>query len=97
MPEGTERTLGSCFAEGRWRSETRMGPTGKVGAYHRTLGTYLNALADAGLMLARATEPSPTGSLADSPSLSGLARPIWEEVPAILVARCGKAAQGRCV
>ncbi len=97
LPEGTVRTVGSYFAEGHWRSDTRTGQRDKVGAYHRMLSTYLNALEDAGLMLERATEPRPTGTLADSPSLSGMARPVWEEVPAVLVVRCGKGAQARWV
>src|SRR5262249_49159863 len=35
------------FAERHWRSRNPNGVRGRVGDYHRTLGTYLNALADA--------------------------------------------------
>lgn len=83
MPEGWVRTVGSYFAEGYWRSDTRTGPPGKVGAYHRTLSTYVNALSDAGLVLERMSEPRLGGSHAER-------RPIWAEVPAVLVARCRK-------
>ena len=37
LPEGVVRTIRSYFVEGYWRSFTRKGPPGKVGAYHRTL------------------------------------------------------------
>ncbi len=89
-PEGAVRTVSRYFMEGYWRSDTRSGPPGKVGAYHRTLSTYVNALTDTGLQLARVSEPRATGDLADSPSLSGLSRPVWAEVPAILVVGCRK-------
>ncbi len=89
-PEGAVRTISRYFVEGYWRSDTRPGPPGKVGAYHRTLSTYVNALTDAGLALERLSEPSAAGDVADSPSLSGLRRPVWAEVPAILVAGCRK-------
>ena len=91
-PEGPVRTIGRYFDEGHWRSDTRTGPPGKVGAYHRTLSTYINAVTDAGLLLERASEPGPTGSSVDTPSLSAAQRPVWEEVPAVLVVRCRKGA-----
>jgi ubiquinone/menaquinone biosynthesis C-methylase UbiE len=90
LPEGVVRTISSYFEEGYWRSNTRTGPPGKVGAYHRTLSTYINALADTGLTVERMSEPSAIGSNTDTPSLSGLKRPVWAEVPAILVVRCRK-------
>jgi hypothetical protein len=94
LPEGRVRTVGRYFVEGYWRSDTRPGPPGKVGAYHRTLSTYVNALTDAGLTLERMSEPRPTGDIADAPSLLSRSdqRPVWEEVPAVLVARCRKGA-----
>jgi hypothetical protein len=92
LPEGTVRTVGRYFVEGYWRSDTRPGPPGKVGEYHRTLSTYVNALTDAGLTLERVSEPCATGGLADAPSLSGVTRPVWKEVPAVLVARGRKGA-----
>lgn len=89
--EGTVRTIGRYFEEGYWKSDTRTGPPGKVGAYHRTLSAYVNMLIDAGLMLERLSEPKVYGGAPDSPSWSGQRRPVWAEVPAVLVARCGKA------
>ncbi|HEU5440330.1 MAG TPA: class I SAM-dependent methyltransferase [Ktedonobacterales bacterium] len=89
-PEGTLRTIGGYFEEGYWRSDARTGPPGKVGAYHRTLSTYVNALTDAGLTLERLSEPGPPDSLPDAPAFTS--RPVWAEVPAVLVARCHKGA-----
>jgi 2-polyprenyl-3-methyl-5-hydroxy-6-metoxy-1,4-benzoquinol methylase len=54
--EGAVRTIGRYFVEGYWRSDTRPGPSGKVGGYHRTLSIYVNALTDAGLQLVRLSE-----------------------------------------
>lgn len=82
-PEGWLRTIGGYFMEGYWRSDTRPGPPGKVGAYHRTLSTYVDALSDAGLVLERMRETQLTGSHAER-------RAIWSEVPAVLIARCRK-------
>lgn len=82
-PEGWGRTIGGYFVEGYWRSDTRPGPPGKVGVYHRTLSTYVEALNDVGLTLERVSEPRLTGSHAER-------RPIWAEVPAVLIARCRK-------
>ncbi|MGH2487301.1 MAG: class I SAM-dependent methyltransferase, partial [Ktedonobacterales bacterium] len=90
LADGVVRTIGAYFEEGHWRSESRTGPPGKVGSYHRTLATYVNALTDAGLTLERLAEPRETAVAADSPSLSGASRPVWMEVPAVLVARCVK-------
>jgi ubiquinone/menaquinone biosynthesis C-methylase UbiE len=84
-PDGMVRTVAGYFTEGHWQSESRTGPPGKVGAYHRTLSTYLNALTNAGLVLERVSEPRATGSLAER-------RPVWGEVPAVLVASCRKGA-----
>ena len=79
--EGWIRTVAGYFAEGYWRSDTRTGPPGKVGAYHRTLSTHVNALTAAGLIVERMLEPRLTGRYAAS-------RPIWTEVPGALVVRC---------
>jgi len=82
-PRGWVRTVSAYWAEGFWRSDARMGPPGKVGSYHRTLSTYVNALTDAGLKLERISEPHATESVAER-------RPVWVEVPAVLIARCTK-------
>jgi len=61
LPDGQiARGVSGYFAEGFWRSENREGVRGKVGAYHRTLSTYLNALTPAGLSLEKASEPQET-------------------------------------
>jgi ubiquinone/menaquinone biosynthesis C-methylase UbiE len=91
-PEGSMRTIAHYFEEGHWRSDTRTGPPGKVGSYHRMLSTYLNALLDAGLTLDRLSEPGAPAALSPSPSVAGLMRPVWAEVPAVLVVRCTKRA-----
>ena len=82
-PEGVVRFVAGYFTEGHWRSDTRTGPPGKVGAYHRTLSTYLNALTNAGLVLEQMREARAGGSLAKR-------YPGWAEVPAVLAARCRK-------
>ncbi len=82
-PDGWIRTVAGYFEEGHWRSANRTGPPGKVGAYHRTLTTYVDALLDAGLALECIREPRFSGADAES-------RPIWVEVPAALIARCRK-------
>jgi ubiquinone/menaquinone biosynthesis C-methylase UbiE len=84
LPAGLAWAVAGYFTEGYWRSEKRTGPPGKVGAYHRMLSTYVNSLTDAGLLLERMIEVRATGSLAET-------RPVWTEVPAILVARCRRA------
>jgi SAM-dependent methyltransferase len=73
----TFRTVSDYFTEGFWRSDQRPGPPGRVGAHHRTLSTYINALTGVGLVVERVSEPRLTGP-----------RPVWREVPAVLVARC---------
>jgi 2-polyprenyl-3-methyl-5-hydroxy-6-metoxy-1,4-benzoquinol methylase len=70
------REAGGYFNEGFWRSDYAQGVRGQVGAYHRTLSTYLNAVAAAGLLLERVVEPPAT----DEGTELGL--------PKILAARC---------
>ena len=45
------------FDEGFWRSDYAGGVRGQVGARHRPLSTYLNALGEAGLLVERTVEP----------------------------------------
>jgi SAM-dependent methyltransferase len=75
------RLVNGYWAEGFWQSERRQGPPGRVGAYHRTLSTYLNGLTDAGFVVERIAEPPAAGRMAE-------ARPVWTEVPPALAVRC---------
>lgn len=78
---GMVRTVAGYFEEGFWRSSNPDGVCGRVGAHHRTLGTYLNALIDAGFTLERMIEPQASARVAAD-------FPGYEIVPGILAARC---------
>lgn len=78
------RRVRAYFREGFWRADNPDGVRGRVGAHHRTLGTYVNALAEVGLVIERLDEPRPTEVLAAR-------APGYDEVPTLLVARCRKA------
>lgn len=71
------------FAEGHWRRDNPGGIRAKLGAYHRTIGTYVNELVRSGLTLERLMEPKATGRYAEI-------APVHRDVPAALVARCVK-------
>lgn len=71
------------FAEGHWRRDNPTGIRGKLGAYHRTIGTYVEELVRSGFTLERLIEPRATGRYADL-------TPVHRSVPAALVARCVK-------
>jgi ubiquinone/menaquinone biosynthesis C-methylase UbiE len=73
------RAVRGYFQEGYWQSESG-GIRSRVGAYHRTLSTYLNALIANGLALERLVEPMATGEYAER--VPGL-----REVPALLLVR----------
>lgn len=75
------RTVRGYFADGFWRSGNPDGVRGRVGAYHRTLTTYANDLAEAGFSIERLIEPRATQALIDRV-------PGYAEVPPLLVARC---------
>ena len=45
------RTVGQYFVEGYWDGPGLHSETLPVGAYHRTLSTYVNTLAAAGLVI----------------------------------------------
>ena len=77
------RLVGNYFEEGLWRSDNPEGVRGKVGAYHRTLSTYVNGLVEAGLMIERLIEPQGAGCSGDS-------TPDTSKVPAFLAVRCKK-------
>lgn len=76
-----KRELRGYFNEGPWRSDNPHGVRGQVGAEHRMLSTYLNALSLAGFDLIRTLEPQAQDEIAGRV-------PGYREVPAILAARC---------
>jgi 2-polyprenyl-3-methyl-5-hydroxy-6-metoxy-1,4-benzoquinol methylase len=84
-PDAPGRVVSGYFSEGQFVIANAPGVRGKVGVYHRTLATYLNALVAAGLMLERIVEPRATGDMA-------VQVPGATEVPAILAMRCIKVA-----
>ena len=71
------------FTEGWWLA-ANTGFRGRVGANHRLLSTYLNALVEHGLALERVAEPIPVGEWLD-------AKPSADLVPVFLVVRCRRA------
>lgn len=68
------------FTEGWWLA-SNSGFRGKIGASHRTLSTYLNALVEHGLAVERVAEPQPVGEWL-------AAKPSEDLVPVFLVLRC---------
>jgi SAM-dependent methyltransferase len=86
-PGGEQRAVGAYGREGYWSSGPAAGAAGaasltsvrEIGWYHRTLGTWLTALAGAGFALDEAREPAG----ADVPG----ADPRWAGVPRLLALR----------
>ncbi|HEY1348737.1 MAG TPA: methyltransferase domain-containing protein [Ktedonobacteraceae bacterium] len=76
------RLVGGYFNEGFWQTQ-HGGVRSRVGAYHRTLSTYLNTLADAGFVFERMRESMATGERA---------RQVLgnREVPSVLYIRARK-------
>jgi 2-polyprenyl-3-methyl-5-hydroxy-6-metoxy-1,4-benzoquinol methylase len=81
------RGSGHYFAEGFWLPAGAPGVRGRVGAHHRTLSTYLNALHDAGLGVERIVEPAATEALIER-------MPGYRWLPPALLARCQKLGSG---
>ena len=69
--------------EGFWQSDNPAGVRGKVGAYHRTLSSYLNGLVSAGLVLRTLAEPTIPPGEYDDPYTQGQV-----QVPSVLVVDC---------
>ena len=78
-----KREVRGYFREGYWESGDPNSVRGQAGAYHRTLGTYLNTLNEAGLRLERLIEPQAQGDAAERV-------PGYKEAPPVLAARCRK-------
>jgi len=75
------RAVSRYFAEGFWRSRQRDSIRGRVGAYHRTLATYLNTLTHCGFTITDVVEPRP-----QNPAQAWL--PGYYAIPAFLLLRC---------
>jgi 2-polyprenyl-3-methyl-5-hydroxy-6-metoxy-1,4-benzoquinol methylase len=72
------------FPEGFWRSQEAGNLCARVGAYHRTLSTYLNTLVSAGFVITRMLEPQPPAPVIER-------GPSYSVVPLLLLVRCIKA------
>lgn len=87
-PDGTvTREAGNYFIEGFWRPASAPGVRGRVGAHHRTLSAYLNALGDAGLIVEHALEPVATEALIQR-------MPGYRQLPPALLMRCRRRPRG---
>ena len=75
--------VGNYLKEGFWRNDYAEGVRGKVGTYHRTLSTYVNTLAEAGLLIDRVVEPR-------RPDSGNARLPDTSKVPPFVYARCKK-------
>jgi ubiquinone/menaquinone biosynthesis C-methylase UbiE len=75
------RQVSDYFDEGYWTASRLDDVRSRQGEHHRTLGTYLNGLADAGFALERIVEPRASGRSAER-------YPGRAHVPAFLAARC---------
>lgn len=78
----TVKAVRGYFQERFWRS-AGGGIRTHVGAYHRMLSTYLNALAAAHFALERMVEPIATGKYAEQ-------QPGYQEVPSLVIIRARK-------
>jgi ubiquinone/menaquinone biosynthesis C-methylase UbiE len=74
VDQSVRRTVGKYFVEGYWDGPGAHRNALPVGAYHRTLSTYVNTLTAAGFTIEQLREP-----LHDTP--------IWREVPQLLYVR----------
>ena len=79
------RVITGYFEEGFWRSDNPRGVRGQVGAYHRTLSTYLNTLVAAGFHFEQMLEPQAKPDIVEQ--LSG-----YNYVPAFMIMRAQKRA-----
>jgi ubiquinone/menaquinone biosynthesis C-methylase UbiE len=79
---GSWPTKGTYYDEGWWRPQARRSTLRReVGANHRTVATYVNALVERGLYIDRLVEPSPEESWTTE-------HPRAAAQPVYFVARC---------
>lgn len=81
VSQSARRTVGRYFDEGYWDGPGLHSETLPVGAYHRTLSTYVAALTGAGLVIEQLREPQQFDR-----------QPVWQEVPQLLYVRCNRTA-----
>jgi ubiquinone/menaquinone biosynthesis C-methylase UbiE len=81
---GQQRILGQYAEERFWSTATggQVSAVHHIGWHHRTLSSWLNALADAGFRVQRAAEP--LGRDAKRPDHGG----AWRDLPRFLAIRC---------
>jgi SAM-dependent methyltransferase len=86
---GTWPATGRYYEEGFWVADGALSSLRRqVGANHRTLSTYVNALTRHGLMITAMSEPDPLGQWATGERLDAARFPVY------LVAGCRKALTG---
>lgn len=74
------RKISKYAREGFWRSDNPHGIRGKVGAYHRTLSTYINNLLSTGFTLRYIEEPT----LPDA-QYEVIGQQVQRQVPSVIV------------
>ncbi|WP_433157192.1 class I SAM-dependent methyltransferase [Kribbella sp. CA-247076] len=74
VDQSVRRTVGKYFVEGYWDGPGAHRNALPVGAYHRTLSTYVNSLTAAGLVIDQFREPPQD-------------TPVWREVAQLLYIR----------
>ena len=79
--KSVRRTVGRYFTEGYWDGPGLHRRALPIGAYHRMLSTYVDALTRAGLVIDQMREP-PLDH-----------QPVWQEVPQLLYVRSHRGAQ----
>ncbi|MCI0711384.1 MAG: methyltransferase domain-containing protein [Chloroflexi bacterium] len=82
--ESNGRLITQYATEGQWFSEG-IGIRAKVGAYHRTMATYINLLVETGFIIERVLEPTlPPDTYPE------MSQNIQVEIPAIMVMKAAK-------
>lgn len=79
--DNISRQIHTYKNEGLWYSKNKQGVRGQVGAYHRMLSTYINALIQTGFIIENMIEPLMPQ---DSPILST----EHQIIPAFLIIKC---------